>query len=568
MTQPSAKAITQSIKQTGPTRWTAGVGLALRAQTAGRRKLLSNRRHWTENTAGLQRSQLRQLLWKARDTEIGKEAKFEAIAKRPDEDLIKAYNDALPVTDWYGFQERLVRMREQGQPDVLWPGLVKHFAQTSGTTAGDKFIPITKEMFVSNRRAAMDIFAHLGRKDAGWGLSLPKLTSGKMLFLGGSAETTINEHGVHTGDLSGLVTPMIKWPLSAVYAPGAEIALIGDWTTKINRMAEAVIDADVRFISGMPSWAIVLFNRLLELARERGRNVKTINELWPNLTVFVHGGVKYTPFIPRVNNLLFGDESKDFPTRLELYPASEGFIALQDTAGDPGLRLLTDIGNYYEFVPVDEVNSDNPRTFTAWQVEPGVRYVVCMTTCSGLWRYLIGDVVEFDTVPAPAHDAVQPHHGPARLRIVGRHRHFINAFGENVIVEHVENAVAQAASQTNVTVGEFTACPVYPGEGRRAGMELAVEIAAGRESLQAFTAAFDDAMKTQNVDYTTKRNDDLGMAPPTVTPLPVGAFHNWMAANGKLGGQHKCPRCANDRNILEAVVAQALADNPPDFQPA
>jgi len=257
--------VNRNARQTGPTRWTAGVGLALRAQTAARRKLLANRRHWTENTAGIQRSQLRQLLWKARDTEIGRQADFRSIAARTDEDLINAYNEALPVTDWYGFQDRLVRMREQGEPDLLWPGLVRHFAQTSGTTAGDKFIPITQDMFISNRRAAMDIFAHLARKDAGWGLSLPKLTSGRMLFLGGSAETTVNQHGVHTGDLSGLVTPMIKWPLSAVYAPGAEIALIGDWTTKINRMAEAVIDADVRFI-----------RRLERDIEERGRSVESV----------------------------------------------------------------------------------------------------------------------------------------------------------------------------------------------------------------------------------------------------------------------------------------------------
>ncbi|MEL7471872.1 MAG: GH3 auxin-responsive promoter family protein [Planctomycetota bacterium] len=551
-----------SAAPSGPIRWTGAVGLGLRLKNAERSKRLSNLKHWTANTVGLQRSQLLQLLWKARDTEIGREAGFAKLTERADEDLLKAYRDAVPVREWYGFQDQLTRMREQGEANVLWPGLVRHFAQTSGTTAGDKFIPITREMFASNRLAAFDIFAHLARKDAGWGLSLTRLMSGKMLFLGGSSAVETNEHGVHTGDLSGLVTPLITWPLSEIYAPGKDVALIGDWPTKIERMAEVCIDQDVRSISGMPSWANVLFQRVIELASERGRDASKVTDVWPHLSLFVHGGVKYTPFIPRVNQLVHGDEAVDFAHRLELYPASEGFIALQDTANDPGLRLLTDIGNFYEFIPVDEVDNDDPPTFTAWQVEPGVRYVVCMTTCSGLWRYLIGDVVEFDTIPAPAPDAVRSHHGPCRLRIVGRHRHFINAFGENVIVEHVENAVARAARATGVRVGEFTAAPVYPRQGQRAGLELAVEVEHGTERLDGFAKAFDEAMKAQNVDYTTKRTDSLGMAPPTITPLPVGAFHAWMASTGKLGGQHKCPRCANHRDILDAVVAQAHAADP------
>jgi hypothetical protein len=346
----------------------------------------------------------------------------------------------------------------------------------------------------------------------------------------------------------------------------------------------------------MPSWGLVLFRRVLEVAREHGVRAETLRELWPNLKVFVHGGVKYAPFEPRVRQLYSGSpEGDDIPTRIELYPASEGFVAMQDEAGpgvsrpgwQPSLRLIPDIGNFYEFVPLEEIDDAGARAFTADEVEPGQRYVVVMSTCAGLWRYILGDVVEFDTVPRVRSDGRSlrgPHPGsqlgPARLRIVGRHRHFINAFGENLIVEHIEHGVAAAARATGLVVGEFTAAPVYPGPGRQAGLELAVELAVDphrsgphesglHESgphapgpdewrLRAFRDEFDRAVKAINVDYTTKRSGDLGMGPPTITPLPLGAFHDWLRSRGKLGGQHKCPRCANHREIIEAVCGVAV----------
>jgi hypothetical protein len=298
--------------------------------------------------------------------------------------------------------------------------------------------------------------------------------------------------------------------------------------------------------------------RVLELARERGRRAECIRDVWPNLEIFVHGGVKYTPFIPRVSEMFSGDPKVDLPHRLELYPASEGFIAIQDTAGDPGLRLCSDIGNFYEFVPLEQIDHAAPEAFACHQVERGQRYVVVMTTCAGLWRYVLGDVVEFDTIPA----GLSGSHGtgPCRLRIVGRHKHFINAFGENIIVEHIENAVAQAAAAAQVEIGEFTAAPVYPASGRRAGLELVVEVERGLHGrLGAFGEAFDRALKAQNVDYTTKRGSDLGMGPPSITPVEPGTFHRWMASRGKLGGQHKCPRCANHRELLDGVVGASAS---------
>jgi len=295
--------------------------------------------------------------------------------------------------------------------------------------------------------------------------------------------------------------------------------------------------------------------------------------------VLVHGGVKFAPFEPRVRQLWSGStEGADVPNRFELYPASEGFIAMQDapnpasrtgvspvseaTSGagvrpvnqSPALRLIPDIGIFYEFVPIEEIDDPQPRAFTADAVETGQRYVVVMSTCAGLWRYVLGDVVVFESVPRPGKQGRSI--GPARFRIVGRHRHFINAFGENLIVEHIEQGAAQAARQTGLTIGEFTAAPVYPVQGRKAGLELAVECAhpPSAEALRRFARAFDEAIKAINVDYTTKRSDDLGMGPPTITPMPMGTFHRWLNAKGKLGGQHKCPRCANHREIIESLV--------------
>ncbi len=536
----------------GPLSWTALVGMGLGARVARRARLLRDERYWRDHTMRAQHATLRSLLSQAANTRVGREHDFGLIARIDDPaERLMAYRAAIPVRDWYVWKDHIADMREGGEPDVLWPGRVELFAQTSGTTAGDKYIPVSKAMLRSNYRASLDIFAHLKNR----GVSIPRLTSGKCLFLGGSTDLSVNEHGIKTGDLSGLVTPLIRWPLNKIYSPGPDVALMSDWPAKIEAMAELTLGQDIRFISGMPSWALVLMKRVIELASERGRAASCARDVWPNLEVFVHGGVKYTPFEPRMNSVFSGDPETDLPQRLELYPASEAFIAIQDREGEPGMRLLSDGGNFFEFVPLENIDDPEPTAFTADECEKGQRYVVILTTCAGLWRYNIGDVVEFDSVPSSISGRAGD--GPPRLRIVGRHRHFINAFGENIIVEHIEEAVARAAAAAGVTVGEFTAAPVYPGSGARAGLQLAVEVEhkpGADESLARFAAAFDEAIKAVNVDYTTKRTDDLGMGPPTVTPIPPGSFHRWLESRGKLGGQHKCPRCANHREIIDSLL--------------
>ncbi len=534
--------------------WSPLIGVGLRTLLARRRAIMSNSRNWATSASRVQRDQLARLIDMASETEFGRNASFRRILQKSGEhasehpELVDRYRDAVPILTYDDLLPSLRRMREQGEPDVLWPGVVRDWAQTSGTTAGDKFVPVSKRLMRHNYKSALDVYVHAMR----FGLSLPRIFSGKLLFLGGSTDVEVNEHGVRTGDLSGIVTSLIRWPLTRVVLPDKDVALMDHWPSKLDRMARICMNEDIRWVSGMPSWTVALAERMFEFCREQGRPVSTLRELWPNLEVFVHGGVRFTPFEPKFREIWSGSPTgADVPARLEVYPASEGFIAIQDTPGDPGLRLNIDHEIFYEFVPLEEIHDDAPRAFTCDQVEKGQRYVVVMSTCAGLWRYVIGDVVEFDTIPPE---------GPPRLRIVGRHRLFINAFGENLIVEHIENAVIEAARDLGATTGEFTAAPIYPGDeqGRHPGLEIAIEWSEAIENAGAqvaqFSAIVDDVLKRQNVDYTTKRTDGVGMAPPVVTPLPAGAFNRWLDANGKLGGQHKCPRCANNRDILDEVV--------------
>lgn len=537
-----------------PYSWTSLVGVALHARVEKRRRLLGDLDYWRANTRSLQIQQLTRNMERSKATRFGRAHGFDSILGYGDElDRLRAYRDAVPVCDWYAFADDISAMRDGGEPDVLWPGRVMHFAQTSGTTAGDKYIPVPETMMRSNYLASLDIFAHMINR----GVHPARVMGGRCLFLGGSTDLVYNDHGIATGDLSGLVTPLIKWPLSTIYSPGPGIALISHWPDKIEAMAQLAIRQDIRFISGMPSWALVLIDRVIELARERGVDAKCARDVWPNLEVFVHGGVNYVPFIERMCRAFSGDPSIDFPCRHELYPASEGFIAMQDRSGEPGMRLLSDNGIFFEFVPLEQIDDENPDVFGCWDVERGQKYVVVMSTDAGLWRYVIGDVVEFDDIPdgVTGDGLVSRGSGPARLRIVGRHRHFINAFGENLIGEHIEHGVAAASEATGLTVGEFTAAPIYPSETNRAGLEIAVEFERPPtpEELGAFGRVFDETVRAENVDYNTKRSDDVGMAFPTITAMPLGTFHRWLDAKGKLGGQHKCPRCANHREIIVEV---------------
>jgi hypothetical protein len=417
-----------------------------------------------------------------------------------------------------------------GERNVAWPGKARYFAQTFGTTAGDKRIPVTDAMKAANRRAALAMFACYERRGRG---NVARLMEGKLLFLGGATALTSTGCGGWIGDLSGIATRQIHWPLTNHYEPHGRIALLDDWETKIDRVARRCGPMDVRFLTGMPSWCQVLFDRLCEL---RGvESAGSISRIWPDLRLFVHGGVDFAPYRATIEHYFSGAQPLEF---LEVYPASEGFVAVQTEAGGP-MEMLTDNGLFFEFVPLSAWGKPDAPRLTIGEVEIGVPYCVVLSTNAGLWAYDIGDVVEFVGV------------APPQIRFAGRNAHFINAFGENVIAQDCSRGVAHAAERTGAAVREFTAAPVYAGNGRKVGAhEYVVEFEQPPHDLDAFAAALDEKLREVCADYSVRRRDDVSMTAAEVTPVPPGTFYAWMKNRGKLGGQHKVPICANDRRYV------------------
>ncbi|NBB95392.1 MAG: hypothetical protein GVY16_06585 [Planctomycetes bacterium] len=470
-----------------------------------------------------QQQQLRQLLRTARRTAFGRKHAFKAIRSHDD------FRKAVPIRDYVAMLPWVEQMLD-GRRNVSWPGTVRYFAQTSGTTAGDKRIPVTRDMQRSNRRAALAIFAFYERRGRG---NAARLMDGKLLFLGGSTSMTPTGSGGWIGDLSGIATQQIHWPLTTRYEPGPQIALIDNWETKIDRVAERCGPMDITLLTGMPSWCKVLFDRLVE---RRGIDTTgAISRIWPRLRLFVHGGVNFEPYRATFEQYVADDHELEF---LEVYPASEGFVAVQPEAGGP-MEMLTDNGLFYEFVPLSQWGQPDAPRLGIGEVDIGVPYSLVLSTNAGLWAYDIGDVVEFVSTRPP------------RIRFAGRNKQFINAFGENIIAQDCSRGVAHAAEVTGAAVREFTAAPIYAGHGRKVGAhEYVVEFEREPEDLDAFAAALDARLQEVCVDYSVKRRGDAGMTPAEVTPVPPDTFYQWMKNRGKLGGQNKVPVCANDRRYV------------------
>ena len=493
------------------------------------RRLNPRLRRAAADPAAAQRRTFRKLLRRARHTWFSREYGL-AEVRTPEE-----FARRVPIRD-YVSQLPLVERMLAGERDVCWPGRVKYFAQTSGTTAGDKRIPMTPDMIRANVRAGLAIFAYYARRGPG---ELWRLWDGQLLFLGGSSAMTATESGAQIGDLSGIATRSIRWPIRPRYEPGAELALIDSWEQKVQRVAERVATRDVRFVTGMPSWVMVLFRRICAL---RGVDpAGGMSEVWPNLQLFVHGGVNFTPYRAAFRRFFRPDHRLDTQ---EVYPASEGFIAVQAEADPPGMEMLTDNGLFYEFVPLAQWGRDDAPRLTIDEVELDVPYSLVISTCAGLWAYDLGDVVRFVSLVPP------------RIVFAGRNKHFINAFGENIIGEQVCQAVSAAAAETGAEVAEFTAAPRYADQDHDVGahqyvVEFNVPPPAG---LDAFAAAIDTTLQALNHDYTVKRTGDLGMTCVEVAPVPKGAFYDWMKRRGKLGGQHKVPVCTNDRRYVDELL--------------
>lgn len=446
---------------------------------------------------------------------------------------VKNYQDfakQVPLTDYNHLKSWIERSIE-GEEDVLWPGQTKWFAKSSGTTSDrSKFIPVTKD--------SLEECHYKGGKDL-LGLyyhNFPdsKIFNGKHLLVGGSAEQHFLRPDSYTGDLSSIILKNLPWWVEIKRTPSRETALLSEWEEKIERLAEETMDEDVSSISGVPSWTLVLLNRILE---KKGK--KNILEVWPNLELFMHGGVSFKPYEKEFEKIIPQNSMR----YIESYNASEGFFGIQDQKGGD-LLLMLDYGVFFEFIPMDSFEGvDSKTVLPLEETELGVNYALVISTNGGLWRYIIGDTIQF----------TEKH--PFRFVVSGRTSQFINTFGEEIIVENADQAIQFACEQTNSTIKDYTACPVYM-EGKTAGgHEWLIEFIDSPENVAQFMKYLDEKLKEINSDYDAKRTGDMSLAFPKVTVLEAETFEGWLKSKNKLGGQHKVPRLANDRRWVEEILS-------------
>lgn len=489
-----------------------------------------------KNPLAAQQAQLRYLLERGQVTEIGRQYGF-----RPD--LTPAeFARRVPVQPYeaaYPLIERVLR----GEADVLWPGRPQWFAKSSGTTnARSKYIPVTPEsLHDCHYRGGKDLLALVS------GLyPSHNLFHGQGLSLGGSLAANPwrpAEPTPYCGDVSAVIMRNLPGWAQFIRSPPVELALLTEWDEKIERLAHHTARENVTSILGVPTWTVVLIRRILALTGKR-----YIREVWPNLALFAHGAVAFGPYRELFEELIPPDQTDGgrVPMRyLEIYNASEGFFGLQDQPDSEDLLLLLDYGIYYEFLPLDQLTAADPQAVPLEGVEIGKSYALVISTSAGLWRYLVGDTVRFTSVR------------PYRFRISGRTKHFLNAFGEEVVVENAEAAIAAACRATGATLTDFTAAPVFFDAHTRGGHEWVIEFSKPPTELPRFTHLLDETLRELNSDYDAKRQYDLALVAPRVCVVPPGTFGAWLRARGKLGGQHKVPRLANDRALIEELLAVA-----------
>ncbi len=474
---------------------------------------------WSADAVAAQERVFKHLIAIGRNTAFGKDHDFENIHS------YEAFRECVPIRDYEDLKPYIERIKK-GESDVLWRGKPKYFAKTSGTTSGAKYIPLTKDSmpnhFGTARNALFNFYARTGKGD--W-------LDGKMIFLSGSPELdTVG--AIPTGRLSGIVNHEIPAWLRTNQLPSYETNCIEDWETKVERIVKETIKADMRLVSGIPPWVQMYYERLLERSGK-----KYIKDLFPNLSMFVYGGVNFEPYRAQLEELV----GKRLDS-VETYPASEGFIAFQDSPESQGLLLNADSGIFFEFVPVEEIFNENPSRLWLKEVEIGVNYALIINNNAGLWGYNIGDTVQFVSK------------NPYRIVVSGRVKHFISAFGEHVIGKEVEEALLSVATPENIRIVEFTVAPqVNPGGGELPYHEWFIEFDNLPDNMNDFAAKVDAAMVQQNIYY-----EDLIIGkilqPLKIRPLQKNTFREYMKAQGKLGGQNKVPRLSNDRKIVEELT--------------
>ena len=473
---------------------------------------------WSSNAVAAQEAVFRELLDQGRRTAFGKAHDFDKIKG------YEAFRECVPIRDYESLRPWIERIKA-GERDVLWPGRPAYFAKTSGTTSGVKYIPLTRDSlpnhFGTARNALFNYYARTGRGE--W-------LDGKMIFLSGSPEME-NVGGIPTGRLSGIVNHQVPSWLRTNQLPSYGVNCIEAWEEKVEKIVEETLREDMRLISGIPPWVQMYYERLL--ARSGKQYIK---DVFPNYSMFVYGGVNFEPYRAKLEQLV-GKRIES----LETYPASEGFIAFQDDPANRALLLNVASGIFFEFVPAAEIFNENPTRLWLKDVEPGVNYALLINKNAGLWGYNIGDTVEFVSLDPP------------RILVTGRVKHFISAFGEHVIGKEVEEALLQAAQAHGVRIVEFTVAPqIAPPEGGQPYHEWFIEFDEAPQDPIAFAAALDAAMVEQNIYYRDLIEGGI-LRPLVVRALRRDAFRDYMKREGKLGGQNKVPRLANDRGIVEGL---------------
>lgn len=484
------------------------------------RRIATEAHHSAKN----QKALFHKLIREGSKTLFGKDHGFGAIQYHQE------YKTRVPVFDYEDFRPYIDRIIE-GEKDVLWPGKPLYLAKTSGTTSGVKYIPITKESIPNHVGNARDALFNIASR-----LQLANLFDGKMIFLSGSP--VLERKGkIPVGRLSGIVNHWVPGWLKGNQLPSFETNSIEDWEEKVDRIAKETVTENMTLISGIPPWVQMYFERLLDISGKA-----TIKEVFPNLQLFVYGGVNYEPYRMQLEKLIGAPIAT-----LETYPASEGFIAYQDldTAGE-GLLLQCDSGIFFEFIPVADLHQPQPERLMVDEVSTGVQYAIILTTNAGLWSYDLGDTMEFISLDPP------------RIKVTGRVKHFISAFGEHVIAKEVEEAMRVTTEKHKCLINEFTVAPmVSPPEGEKPYHEWWIEFVYPPVSTEAFAHDLNEEMVRQNLYYADLINGKI-LQPLKIRSLSPGAFRNYMHAIGKLGGQNKVPRLSNDRNIADVLRQKFL----------
>ncbi|NLN24604.1 MAG: GH3 auxin-responsive promoter family protein [Bacteroidetes bacterium] len=470
----------------------------------------------------VQEELLMNLIGKAKNTEVGKTYDFSSIKN------YQTFAERLPVVSYEDVEASIERSR-LGESNIFWPTPIKWFAKSSGTTGSkSKFIPVSPESLEECHYAAgKDLLCMYlnNNPDA-------QLFMGKNLRLGGSKEL-YKDNGTIYGDLSAILIDNMPFWAEYSSTPSNEISLMGDWETKLKAIVKSTIKENVTSLAGVPSWMLVLLNHVVETT---GKN--NLFEVWPNLEVYFHGGVNFVPYIDQYNKLLPKSDFRYY----EVYNASEGFFAIQDRNESKELLLMLDYGIFYEFIPMDTYETPDEKIIPLSQVEEGKNYAIIITTNAGLWRYKIGDTVRFTSI------------NPYRIKITGRTKHFINAFGEELIIENAEEALRKAMQFTNSEIVDYTAAPIYMRGKEKGAHEWMIEFKTPPNDLNVFMQLLDSALQEVNSDYEAKRHNNTTLNPPKINIGRPSLFYDWLKQKNKLGGQHKIPRLSNSRTILEELI--------------